>query len=107
MATIFRSNIATPFAMETSLQHIKKVLFIAGEYGGKAFGDFVYNTIVPRTVNPSCKIFFGIVSLWFTTEDNARLFIENMLSKGGSNYDFKRLASSALPDIIMRIYGVS
>lgn len=97
----------TRLIAETYLQHIEDVLFIAGEYGGKAFGSFIRDTIVPRTINPSCNISFNIVSLWFTTTNNARLFIENMLSKETNNYDFKEVMSALLSDIMKGEYGVS
>lgn len=98
---------ATPFLVETYLQHIEKALFIAGKYNGKAFGSFVRDTIVLRIKDPLCNVSFNIIGLWFLTGNCANSFVEHIQTKLGLNYQFKGIASSALHDVMITSYGVS
>ena len=62
----------------SSLRYIEDALFVAGNYGGKAFGSFVYDVIVPRMNDPLCDVSLGVINIWFAKENHAIQFIEDM-----------------------------
>ena len=102
-------------AIETILQQIDTVLFRAGKYGGKAFGDFVNNVIVPRLEDPTANILFdnvdvANVDLWFTTEKNATDFLKHMrLKSPNRNVDvvFDEATKELFPTRSNKRYGHS
>ena len=102
--SVIHGSPATSFVTETYLEHIDKVLFVAGEYGGKAFGNFIRNTVIPRGENPLCNVSFCVISLWFTTENLSKLFVEHMQTKLRLNSSFRE--APAPRDMIV-LYGVS
>lgn len=60
--------------LEAVVDCIKKATF----YGGKVYGGFVRDVIIPRLANPSCDVKFKDVDLWFTSQSNADSFISSM-----------------------------
>ena len=66
---------------------INNCLNVAGEYGGRVFGGYVKDVIIPRLDNPRCVTNFRNVDLWFETQASADEFI----SKMGSNLKFHKL----------------
>ena len=109
--SVISGSSATPLAIESNLYHINKVLFMAGEYGGKAFGDFVINVILARLEDPTANISFddgdvANVDLWFTTEKMAAKFIKHVRVKASYpklNYSFTEVT----PDTMVKRHGYS
>ena len=103
--SVIRTTIVTPFILEAYLEYIDKVLFIAGEYGGKAFGSFPRNVIVPRMNDPSCNVSFDNVDLWFTTEQSAKQFIKQM--QPASNVEAYKFTEVTCynPNALIKRYG--
>lgn len=68
-----------------TLNKINKIIDIAHKYNGKIFGGFVRDVIVPRLKDPSSKVYFKDVDIWFINKYNACDFVNEMNQK----YDFK------------------
>lgn len=84
----------TRFVLETILLHVQESLFIAGACQGKAFGNFVYDVIVPRMEDSTCNISFNSVSIWFRRKEQMRRYIykmEQAISKLGLNCSFEEM----------------
>ena len=95
----------TRFVLETILLHIEESLFIACANGGKAFGSFVRDIIVPRMENPLCDVSFNSVSIWFRRKDQVRRFINRMrqtIPKLGLNCTFEEISPDISEAIIQR-----
>lgn len=78
MSTIFVNTPINDFVLGFTLEEIEKCLYVAGKYGGKVFGGFIRDVIVPRLKDPSCKVNFKDVDLWFTSQSDADSFITEM-----------------------------
>ena len=88
---VSRESSDTPLRVGKLLYHIDNILFIAGEYGGKAFGDFVTNAVVPRLQDRWLNVLVYNVDLWFITEKSATQFIDyvrNTTFHPELNYNF-------------------
>lgn len=64
------------FIQNSVLQEISKCLSIAGQYGGKCFGEFVREVVVPRSCNPECAVIFESVDIWFKADSDK--FVDEM-----------------------------
>lgn len=73
---------------EETLREIEQILIIAHKHNGKVFGGYVRDVVVPRLQNPTCKVYFKDVDLWFTNKFDADHFVADM----NMNYDFKHQA---------------
>ena len=70
---------------EQTIAKINEVIDIAYSHDGEIFGGYVRDVIVPRMKNPSCKVYFKDVDIWFTDKYQACLFVTEMNKK----YDFR------------------
>ena len=107
MSVVFGSPV-TRFVLETILLHIEESLFIACANGGKAFGSFVRDIIIPRMENPLCDVSFNSVSIWFRRKDQVRRFISRMqqtIPKLGLSCTFEEVSPDISQAIIQR-YGL-
>ena len=68
----------TPFEETIVLNQIIDCIKCASMCGGKVFGGFVRDVIVPRLHDSKCKINFKDVAIWFKTEADANNFIMSM-----------------------------
>jgi hypothetical protein len=64
--------------LETVLNSIIECLKIAGKHGGRTFGGFVRDVIVPRLFKPNCYFKFKDVDIWFQTQKSADAFVKDM-----------------------------
>ena len=72
-------------------------LSIAGKFNGRVFGGYVRDVIIPRSINPSCDVKFNDVDIWFTTQEDADIFIENVgVFLKNLDIDFKLSSSGSL-----------
>ena len=71
-------NNMSGFVLESVLDIITDSLKIAGTYGGRVFGGFMRDVIVPRMFNPKCQVKFKDVDIWFTSQENAKAFVCEM-----------------------------
>lgn len=81
MKTILDHKNMTQFESCVVLEEVYKCIKIASKCGGKVYGGFVRDVIVPRLHNPECEIGFKNVDLWFKTEDAAKTFVRKMGEK--------------------------
>lgn len=79
---------------EQVIKKINKVLDIAYKHNGKLFGGYLRDVIIPRMKDPSCKVLFKDVDIWFTDEYKACDFIEAISKK----YDFKHYPRITIGD---------
>ena len=64
-----------------TLNIVDKLIMEATKYGGKVFGGFVRNVLVPKHFNqPLCG--YKDVDFWFKDEEMASLFVKNMVAIG-------------------------
>lgn len=59
---------------------IDEILVIAGKSDGRVFGGYVRDVIIPRIKNPSCRVGFNDVDIWFKRSLDATTFVEAMES---------------------------
>ncbi len=64
--------------LETTLKCIDRMLGLASYCGGKFFGGYVRDVIVPRMKNPNCDVSFKDVDIWFTSDEDAEEFVKLM-----------------------------
>ena len=57
---------------------LEKILIVAGKSSGRVFGGFVRDVIVPRLIDPNCKVDFNDVDIWFTKQEDADQFVNNI-----------------------------
>lgn len=58
---------------------INGMIAVAGKCGGRVFGGYVRDVVVPRLINPNCEVSFNDVDIWFTKQEEADDFIKDML----------------------------
>lgn len=60
-----------------TLDRVNRCLEVAGKYGGRVFGGFVRNILIPKTFN---QYIYGYkdVDIWFQTNDAAEAFVVEM-----------------------------
>ena len=52
---------------DLAINMINECLETAGSFGGKVFGGYVRDVIVPRLANRECSVKFNDVDVWFKT----------------------------------------
>ncbi len=60
------------------LETVKKCISVASEYNGDVYGEFVTDVIVPKMVDPNCKVSFKEVDLWFHLQAHGNSFVNAM-----------------------------
>lgn len=60
-----------------TLKAVTDMLLVAGKYNGRVFGGYVRDVIVPL-LHSTCPVTFKDVDIWFTAEEDAKLFVEEM-----------------------------
>lgn len=70
-----------PEFSELALKKINKILKLAYKYNGGVFGGYLRDVIVPRMKDPSCKVYFKDVDIWFASKYNAAEFIDKINKK--------------------------
>lgn len=68
------------FSQQT-IAKINKVIDIAYAHDGKIFGGYVRDVIIPRLKDPSRKVYFKDVDIWFADKSKADEFINAMQHK--------------------------
>lgn len=63
---------------EDVISRVTDCLKIAEKYGGKVFGGYVRNVVVPRLCGDDKVIGYKDVDIWFETEDGAQSFVTDM-----------------------------
>lgn len=71
------SNMSS-FESAVVLDAIFDCIKTASQLGGKVYGGFVRNVVVPRLSDPSCSVKFKDVDLWFTNQLDADRFVRVM-----------------------------
>jgi len=64
--------------LEGRLEAITDCLKTASKYGGRVFGGYVRDVIIPRYYDPKCDVSFKDVDIWFDDEKKAGLFVKDM-----------------------------
>ena len=77
---IDRSNIRL-FERRVILTEAFKIIKVATKFGGKVFGGFVRNVVVPHTQNFQETFEFKDIDLWFKTDEQADRFREAVGNK--------------------------
>ena len=75
--TINFCNLTGPL-LELVLTNIAKCLTVAGLSGGRVFGGFVRDVVVPRMIDPQCEVKFSDVDIWFINKSAASTFVAAM-----------------------------
>ncbi len=75
--TINFGNLTGPL-LELVLNNIAKCLTVAGLSGGKVFGGYVRDVVVPRMIDPQCQVKFSDVDIWFVNKSDAIAFVVAM-----------------------------
>lgn len=73
------------FLLESVLDKVKDCLIKGGKFGGRVFGGYVRDVIVPRSYNSTCHVTFKHVDVWFTCQEDADMFVETMGSSFKKN----------------------
>lgn len=99
-----------PYTNSRKTKIIDKVLSIAGNHNGKVFGGYVRDVIVPRLDNPTAKVYFNDVDIWFTNQKDADLFIDNTRScltflDKRFDFDNSRPGSNIKPGMMHYTFG--
>jgi hypothetical protein len=68
----------TYFESKVVVDAILDCIKLASAYGGKVFGGFVRDVIVPSLKGDSCEFQFKDVDIWFKSHQNAEAFIGEM-----------------------------
>lgn len=71
-------NIIVGINGEQRLTKIYRVIEIAFRHNGRVFGGFLRDVMVPRLSDTTCRVSFKDVDLWFTSEQDAERFINEM-----------------------------
>lgn len=71
--------------VDSKLLFVESIIRCASEYGGRVFGGYVRDVIIPRLDDPSCDVSFRDVDIWFIDQNLSYQFIVNMTQ----NHDFK------------------
>ena len=75
--TINFCNLTGPL-LELVLNNIAKCLTVAGLSGGKVFGGYIRDVVVPRMTDPQCQVKFSDVDIWFINKSDANTFVAAM-----------------------------
>lgn len=78
IGTFINSKKMTPFELAVVLDAVFDCIKTASSFGGKVYGGFVRDVIVPRIHNPSCFVKFKDVDIWFTSQSASEAFIAAM-----------------------------
>jgi hypothetical protein len=65
------------FVKTVMVASVNDCLKLANKYGGRVFGHYVRNVLVPMQKDPDVKVHFKRVDLWFVTNEDADNFIND------------------------------
>ena len=77
MSSIDFSNMS-PFEYSVVMSHVHDCIKTASRFGGKVYGGFVRDVVVPRLTRPSGTYTFKDVDLWFKSRTDANNFVSAM-----------------------------
>ncbi len=78
MACLIKFGKMSKFEERVVLQAVKDCLKIATKHNGHVYGGFVRDVIVPKMVDPKCKVGFKDLDIWFDDQVNANNFVTEM-----------------------------
>jgi hypothetical protein len=80
--------------MSTKYAIIDNCIKIASNYDGKVFGGYIRDVIVPKIQDPQCKCQFKDVDIWFKTNIDADMFVNDIKEI----YDFQIVPKLSIGD---------
>lgn len=69
---------ASPFERNVIISSVKSCIKVASTHGGKVYGGFVRDFLVPFLKDSSHTSYFKDVDIWFTSQDSADAFVSDM-----------------------------
>ena len=82
---------------------IADIIFnIASENNGKVFGGYVRDVLIPCEVDPLCNVSFNDIDIWFETELEANIFINDI----NDNFDLREIPKMEIkPGVVHYAFG--
>ena len=75
--SIINNKLVSNQTIHNTLQSIDKCIRVASSFGGKIFGGYVRDVVVPRMKDPYCNVNFNNVDIWFISQESADNFTKS------------------------------
>lgn len=76
MSQVYKNKVSEN-ELNIILSIINNTIKTLDSYGGRVFGEYVREVVVPRLKDPACNVTFNSVDIWFKNETDKDKFIKN------------------------------